>query len=269
MRKLGAIFIVTFIIGISTPPAYGGMFDRGPSKEKSARISKSAALMKAEQAFLKGNYEGVIMIYNEYGTRRNRIDDKLQYIVGRALLKLGRFSEARNRFSRILNDSDNDKLLDKAYIGLADSYCLEGDYKKAKSDYEKVIRYFPDSEDMHIVYYRLGECCSKLRDKAVSRKYYDKLIELYPHSLEAKLLLGEKTDFVTYSVQTGSFEKWSNAKKLCNELNNRGFETNIYTAIVGDERFYRVRVGQYDRLDDAEDMARTLRNRGYSVKIYP
>lgn len=269
MRKLGAIFIVTFIIGISTPPAYGGMFDRGPSKEKSARTSKSAALMKAEQAFLKGNYEGVIMIYNEYGTRRSRIDDKLQYIAGRALLKLGRFGEARNRFSRILNDSDNDKLLDKAYIGLADSYCLEGDYKKAKSDYEKVMRYFRDSDDMHIVYYKLGECYSKLGDKAASKEYYDKLLELYPYSLEAKLLRGEKADFVTYSVQTGSFTKWSNAKKLCNDLNNKGFEANIYTARVGNKRFYRVRVGQYSRLGDAEDMARMLRNRGYSIKIYP
>lgn len=269
MKKLIPMSLAIFIIGISTFPAYGGMFDRGPSKEKSAGISKSATLMKAEQAFLKGDYEEAVLVCNAYTSRRSKLDDELQYLMGRALLKLGRFGEARNRFSRVLNDSDNDKLLDKACIGLADSYYLEGDYKKAKSDYEKVMRYFPNSDEIHIVYYKLGECYSKLGDSAASKEYYDKLISRYPYSLEARLLGGAKTDFVTYSVQMGSFTKWSNAKKLCNELNNKGFEANIYTVLVGDRRFYRVRVGEYSRLGDAEDIARTLRNRGYSVKIYP
>ena len=269
MRKLIFVVLAILISGFIIFPAYGGMFDRGPSEKKSARRSKSTALMEAEGAFLKENYEEAIIICSASGTYRSKLDDELQHLTGRALLKLGRFNEARNRFSRILNDSDSNKFLDKAYIGLADSYYLEGDYKKAKSDYEEVIRYFPDSDDMHIVYYRLGECYSKLGNNAASKEYYGKLLRIYPESLETKLLIGDKSDFVTYSVQAGSFEKWSNAKKLHDELNNKGFEANIYTAIVGESRFYRIRVGEYSRLSDAEDMARDLRNRGYSVKIYP
>lgn len=247
-------------------PVYASIFDRGP---KTKRVSKSSALLKAEKAFLKGDYEEAIIVCNAYGTSRGKLDDELQYITGRALLKLGRFSEARNRFSRILNDSDSYKFLDKAYIGHADSYYLEGEYKKAGSDYENVVRYFRDSEEMHIVYYKLGQCYSKLGDKKASKKYYDRLINSYPESLEAKLLVGGKSDFVTYSVQAGSFTRWSNAKKLHDELNKKGFEANIHTATVGDSRFYRVRVGQYSRLGDAENMARNLKNKGYAVKIYP
>ena len=105
--------------------------------------------------------------------------------------------------------------------------------------------------------------------KSMSKKYYEKLIRSYPESFEAKLLVGAKSDFITYSVQAGSFSRWNNAKKLHDELNKKGFKANIYTTTVGDTRFYRVRIGQYNRLSDAEDMARNLKNRGYEVKIYP
>ena len=271
MRK--SIFIVAAIlsIGFTIPSAYGGrgMFDRGPSEEKSARRRRGTALKRAEQAFLKGDYQEVIVIGDGYLSRSTESDDELQHLMGRALLKLKRFNEARNRFSRVINDSKSDKFLDEAYIGLADSYYLEGDYKKAKEHYEKIMRYFPDLDDMPIVYYRLGKCSAKLGENSASKGYYDKLIRFYPDSLETKLLGGGKTDFVIYSVQVGSFKKWKNAERLCDELKNKGFDANIYTAILGDSRFYRVRVGQHERLSDVEDMARTLRNSGYSTKIYP
>lgn len=264
------IIVAILVIGIPAPRVYGGTyFDKGFPEEKSDRARSSFTLEKAEKAFMESNYEDVVNIGNSYLARRTKLNDELQYLTGRALLKLGRFDEARNRFSSVVNYSKSDNLLDKAYIGLADSYFLEGDYKKAKEHYEKVMRYFPDSDDMCIVYYRLGECYAKLDKRATSEEFYDKLVKLYPDSLEARLLVGEKSDFVTYSVQVGSFKKWNNAKKLHDELKNKGFDVNIYTTILGNTRFYRVRVGQYDRLSDAEDMARTLRNRGYSVKIYP
>lgn len=271
MKKLQFVILIILLVIFTTSTAYGGisMFEKGPSERKSTRRGKSTALTKAEQAFIKGDYEGVIIIGNSYLTQRTKSDDELQYLMGRALLKLNRFDEARNRFSRVINDSDSDRLLDESYIGLADSYYLEGDYKKAKEYYEKVIRYFPDLDDTPIVYYRLGECCAKLGDNATSREYYDMLVRIYPYSLETKFLVGEKSDFVEYGIQVGSFKKWRNAKKLCDELKSKDFDADIYTAVLGGSYFYRVRVGRFNRLGDAEDMARALRNRGYTVKIYP
>ena len=269
MKKKIFILSIILIAGLFILPARASMFDKGPSQDERTRKSKSASLIKAEKAFLKGEYEETILICNAYGSYRGKLDDELQLLTGKSLLKLNRVGEARNRFIRIINNSDSNKFLDKAYIGLADSYYIEGNYKEAKSYYEKMIRYFPDSSSMHVVYYKLGECYSNLDDKTLSKEYYDKLLRNYPESLETGILIGKKSDFVSYSVQAGSFAKWSNAKKLYDELNNKGFDVNIHTAIVGDSRFYRVRIGQYPRLSDAEEMARTLRNKGYTVKIYP
>ena len=241
-------------------------------KESSSRGrsgTKSYTLMKAERAFVKGDYEKVVEIGNKSGYSASRLDERLQYLAARALLKLKRYSEARTRFSKILNHGDDPRLLDKTYMGLADSYYLEGDYKQAKTHYEKAIRYFPDSDDLPVAYYRLGSCYAKLGNKASSKEYYDRLVRLYPESLEARLVAGRETDFVAYTVQVGSFAKWSNAKRLSDELNAKGFEANICPTSVGDTRYYRVRVGQYERLGDAEDMARNLKNRGYNTKIYP
>lgn len=268
MRKLAFLIAAILIIEIITLPAYGGinMFERGSSP---ARTSKSTALKKAEQAFIKGDYKEAVIIGDSYLASRTKLDDELQYLMGRALLKMSRFDEARNRFSRVINESKGDRFLDVAYVGLADSYYLENNYRKAKDYYEKVIQYFPDSNDVSIIYYRLGECSSKLGEKSASKEYYDKLIRFCPDSLETRLLVGEKSDFLTYSVQVGSFKRWKNAKKLCDELKTKDFDANIYTVKLGNSRFYRVRVGKYNRLSDVEDMARTLRNRGYSTKIYP
>lgn len=264
------VLVTVLIILIVAPCAYSGTyFDTEPPGEKSDRARRSATLDRAEEAFIKGNYEEVVDIGSRYSGRGAKLKDEMQYLMGRALLKLARYDEARNRFSTVINYSKSDEFLDKAYIGLADSYYLEGDYNKAKEHYEKVMRYFPDSDDMSIVYYRLGECYAKIGNRTASEEFYDKLVELYPDSLEAKLLRREKSDYIPYSAQVGSFKKWNNAKKLNDELKSKGFDANIYTTVVENSRFYRVRVGQYERLADAEDMARTLRNRGYPVKIYP
>ena len=271
MKKGIFIFMLASHIVFVSASVYGGinMFDGRPPDTGKTRMRKSSALIKAEKAFVKGDYEEVLIIGSSYLTSKTKLDDELQHLTGRALLKLERFDEARNRFSRVINYSDNDEFLDKAHMGLADSYYLEGDYSKAKEYYEKVIRYFPDSNDVSIIYYRLGECYSKLGQKSASREYYDKLVEFYPDSFETKLLKGEKSDVVEYSVQVGSFKRWSNAKKLSDELKTKRFDANIYTAMLGNKRFYRVRVGKFNQLSDALDMARVLQNSGYSVKIYP
>ncbi len=269
MRKSNSLFIAAVLIGAFSLPAHGGYFDRGPSDSDRDDGYKGRALKKAEEAFIEDDYEEVVRIGDSYPAKGSKINDELEYMEGRALLKLGRFDEARNCFTRVVNHSNRDELLDESYMGLADSYFLEGDYEKAKEHYDNVLRYFPDSDDKPIVYYRLGECCGKLGDKTESAGFNDMLVRLFPDSLEAKMLKGKGSSFVTYSVQVGSFTKWSNAKKLNDELKRQAFDVNIYTTVAGQSRFYRVRVGQYDKLSDAEDMARNLRNKGYPVKIYP
>jgi len=268
MKRLKVLIIILSMVALA-PPALAGYFDRGPSDGESTVGYKGTTMRKVEKAFMEGDYEEVVRISKSYSMHRSKINDELEYMTGRALLKLGRLDEARNCFTRVVNYSNRDDLLDESYLGLADSYYLEGDYRKATEHYEKVLRYFPDSDDKPAVYYRLGECYGKSGNKPGSIESYDKIVRLFPDSLEAKILKGERSSSITYSVQVGSFKKWGNAKKLHDELRGKGFDVNIHTTVAGPSRFYRVRVGQYGKLSDAEDMARDLRNKGYPVKIYP
>ncbi|MBN1872368.1 MAG: tetratricopeptide repeat protein [Candidatus Omnitrophica bacterium] len=265
--------LALFILDAAFSTAYcaRGFFDRGPSEDESGSggYDKSSALKKAEQAFVQGDYEEVLRTAGHYQSYASKTDSELQHLMGRALLKMGRFDEARNRFSTVVNHSDNEELLDNAYIGLADSYFLEGNYKTAVDYYEKILRYFPDSQYLHIVYYRLGECYSALGDDTKAQENFNRLTKAYPYSLEANLLSGGSFDFLTYSVQVASFGKWKNAQRLSEELKKQGFDATIHTTLLGEERFYRVRVGQYNNFNDAEDMALRLKNAGYDVKIYP
>jgi len=260
---LAALFFITGFFFVDEI-AEAGYFDRRPDSAERRRTHKGSSAVNAEKAFLKEDYESVIRY-----DAQSRFSGRLRQLVGRAFLKLGRYDEARNRFTALINHSDDEEFLDDAYLGLADSYFLEADYNKAADHYGKILRYFPDSDYLPIAYYRLGECYSRLGNDSEARKTYDKLVRLYPYSLEARLAGDAHDSYVSYSVQAGSFNKWKNAKDLCEELKGKGYEAKIHTAVIGKSRFYRVRVGSYNRIGEAEDAARKLKNAGYEVKICP
>ncbi|MBN1871364.1 MAG: tetratricopeptide repeat protein, partial [Candidatus Omnitrophica bacterium] len=136
MRRSKTLMIVFSIIAFASP-ALAGYFDGVSPRRKSGA---GTTTIKSEKAFLEGDYEEVVRISNSYAAGGSRINDELEYMAGRALLKLGRLDEARNRFTKVVNRSNRDELLDESYLGLADSYYLEGDHGKAAEHYEKVLR---------------------------------------------------------------------------------------------------------------------------------
>lgn len=259
-----------FIILVAAP-AYGGtsIFDRGPSAETREPEEKIFRATNAEEALVKGDYEEVLRIGKTYLDREPKRDEQIRCLIGKALLKLKRFDEARDHFLKVAENSKDKKFLAEANIGIADSYYLDGEYRQARDYYEKAARRFPDSDRLNIVYYRLGDCYSKLENAATAKEYYDKLLRLYPDSLEAKLLKGEGSGLITYSVQVGSFNRIENAEKLREELKVKGFDTSIQTVNVDGQSFFRVRIGSYSRMRDAEDMAKNLQNKGYAAKVCP
>lgn len=265
--------VLVLLIGIPAyvVPAHAGtsVFDRGPSEEKGEPEAGVFRVTNAEQAFVRGDYEEAVRLGNAYLTRPPKHDEEVRCLAGRALLKLKRTNEARDYFMKVLDTSENKKFLSEADIGMADSYYLDEEYRQARDYYEKAARHFPDSDSINIVYYRLGECYSKLGNESMAKEYYDKLCRLYPDSLEAKLIKGEGSGFMTYSVQAGAFGKMENAEKMRDELKAKGFDASIQEVTVNDSPFYRVRVGSYSCLSDAEDMARNLQNKGYAVKVNP
>lgn len=269
MKKI-AVFLLALVMAIPAycvPVSAGvSIFDRSPAEEKRGG---TAGAHNIEEAFVKGDYYEVLRIGAACLSRRSKNEQKIQCLMGRALLKLNRFDEARGRFFKAAEGARDEKFGAEANIGVADSYYLNGEYRQARDYYEKAAKSYPGLDSMNIVYYSLGECYSKLDDAGAAKEYYDKLTRLYPDSLEAKLLKGKGSGSVTYCVQAGSFNKLDNAERLRAELKSQGFDAFIQTVMVEGSYFYRVRAGNYSRIKDAEDAARNLRNKGYTTKVCP
>ena len=70
-----------------------------------------------------------------------------------------------------------------------------------------------------------------------------------------------------FTVQVGSFNKKSNALKLCDELVRNGFDASI--ARTEGEGPYKVRVGKLNTRGEAEDLAKKLRAEGLPANILP
>ena len=66
-----------------------------------------------------------------------------------------------------------------------------------------------------------------------------------------------------YHVQVGLFRNWRNARRLLDELLQKGFPAEI----DDDGPYIQVRVGEFDNLEDAAMMERRLKRDGYDTLI--
>ena len=56
--------------------------------------------------------------------------DEINYYIGLCDLRLGRYQQARKSFTELTKKNGNDNLRDKAYLGIFDTYYIDGEYKK-------------------------------------------------------------------------------------------------------------------------------------------
>ncbi len=66
-------------------------------------------------------------------------------------------------------------------------YLGEANYKSAKTEYKKVIEYFPYDR----AYYKLMLCCNQLNELEEAERYGKKLLQLQPLHMNAHFLLGD------------------------------------------------------------------------------
>ena len=187
-----------------------------------------------DRAFLEGNYDKVVSDTTRLINARSSDSDELYYLRGLANLKLKRFDEARRDFNAILSGYPRSSRRFDAFMGIGDSYFLEGNIDDAIKSYEGMLSAFRDNSNIKLVYQRLDSCRNKP---------------------------------ARFSVQVGSFRSKDNAEKLASKLSRDGYESFVdYTAAAADG-MYRVKIGNFNSKNEAENMASGLRSRGYSTKI--
>lgn len=196
--------------------------------------------------------------------------NEIYYYLGLCDLRLGRYEQARKTFTKLTKKKNDGNLRDKAYLGIFDTYYIDGHYAKAFASINRLLKVSPKSEYLSLIYLKLGRVNLKLAHWYEARKYLEKIATDFPNSMEvhvAKQLLNEKQYF---AVQVGAFIDRQRAEKLTDELQKKGEYAYVVETIDQQNRtFYRVRVGQLVLLERAEKLKVKLSKEGYPTQIYP
>lgn len=259
MVKINSVFGHTLVGGLA---ALAVLFGPASFNEANART--------AEEYFVLGDYEAAAREAAKTLSSESKEKDKLYYISGTSLNKLGRYELARENFKSLIENHPRSGYAPLAQLGLADSYYLSADYQNAAGAYEKYITVYPKSGAAATAYFRLGKCAQKEGRWRSARNYYQKVKAEYPLSFEARTASEALSDEILYfTVQVGSFGKKSNALKLCDELVKKGYDASILKARGEVPEVYRVRVGRLDTRAEAEELAKRLQAEDLPVKILP
>ena len=192
------------------------------------------------------------------------------YYLGLSQMGEEKYDEARETFNFLITQKPDEPLLDKAYLGVIDSYLLTGDYANALTVSEALLTSNSKSEFLSLIYLKLARANLKLARWEVARDYLNKIVKEFPQSLEfhlAKQLLEEQHYF---TVQVGSFLDSAKAEHLADQLKEKGeYAYILQTTDHQGRQFYRVRIGQFSDLQQAQSIEQKLSSLGYPTHIYP
>lgn len=230
------------------------------------------SIKDVETAVINQDYEQAkeiaIQLLSDESIKSQRND--IHYYLGLCNLRLGRYEQAREVFTELTKKKNGDNFRDKAYLGIFDTYYIDGQYEKALHSVNRLLKVSPKSEFLSLIYLKLARANLKLAHWYEARKYLEKITADFPDSMEvhvARQLLNEKQYF---AVQVGAFMDRQRAEKLTNELQKKGEYAYVVETVDQQSRtFYRVRVGQLVLLERAEKLKLKLSKEGYPTQIYP
>lgn len=229
-----------------------------------------AAADSVEEYFVKGDYDNASREGIKALSVRSNGKDRLYYIVGTSLNKLGRYELAMENFKALIASFPSSDYASLAYLGIGDSYYLDFQYSKASAAYEEYIRKCHRLKDSAAAYLMLARCAQKEGRWQAAHDYYQKVRDEYPLSFEARTAEEALKNEVSYfTVQVGSFNKEANALKLCDELVKKGFGAFIVRARTETAEMYKVKVGKLNTRQEADDLAACLQEEGLPTKILP
>ena len=233
----------------------------------------SVDMAAIEEAFLKKDFPVVQNLSQDF-LQKNRghsyDSSKAQLYLGLSLLNQSKYLRARSIFSPLSETASDEAIRSQAFLGLMDSFFMDGHYLDVIQVGKKVIRKYPHSDFYSQICLKLARAHLKLAQWDKAKDYLNDIIDHYKNSPEffsAAQLLEEKQYF---TVQVGSFADRVFAENLVAELSQKG--EYAYIVETNDQQgkaLYRVRVGQLAVLNDAQVLKTKLTSLGYSAQIFP
>ncbi|MCM8792612.1 MAG: tetratricopeptide repeat protein, partial [Candidatus Omnitrophica bacterium] len=143
-------------------------------------------------------YNTILKIFDKTNTDIKDLN-KVHYNLGWAYLKNGQFKEAIVEFQKVASLSDEKTIKIASICLTADTYQDSGQYERAISIYEEILRNYPDSLYTDYIQYQLGNCFLRLANYESAILAFRMLLANFPYS---KLL-----DEATYALGLVYFQK--------------------------------------------------------------
>jgi tetratricopeptide (TPR) repeat protein len=226
------------------------------------RIAASFAdsdISVVEKPFMEARYERAISEANRLIDERARQRDEIYYMKGTSELKLGKFNDARQSFDAIIKKYPRSNRVFDAYLGIGDSYFLDGNMEAAAKRYNEIKENFPSDKNIALVDSRLADCRKKSGDESLRQAPPQ-----MPQEASAPAVQNAKGSI---SVQVGCFKSGRNAEALAAKLSSRGYQSYVEAPVGSGDRLYHVKVGRIKFKSEAELLAARLNRDGYNTKI--
>lgn len=162
------------------------------------------------------------------------------------------------------------------HCDLAEKLYLQGSYKSAAYECERLFREYKKKIERCEIAYLAGLVYLKLNDFTNARLYFEYILNHSDDSFlidEAQIGLSNIKDTGSikepsfYSIQLGSFKyKW-NANRLYKKFKRKKYTVRMVSDKDGKKTVYKVKIGKFKSRDDAVRSARKLRKQGYSTAI--
>ena len=212
-------------------------------------------------------------IYGDYQDSIDKLErlkgnQAAAYLLGLNYFKLGDYGKAREYFSIVIRLGGRASFNDEAMIKMADTYFLEKNYIKAKSQYLYLLQSSKASNFLPIIYLRLAQIASKQNDWSTRNQYLNKIKTQFPKSAEMKYVTILESYGNYYTIQVGAFGSVENARAIQEDLRSRN-DVYIVKENKGDMTIYKVRVGKFSTHEQAEKICNRLTEAGYPAIIYP
>lgn len=247
--------IILFLIILFTPLAF-----------PVAGFCDNPALDKAWTCYLKSDYRDALNACRAV-SKSSPLGEKGRYLMGLSFLKLGLQEEARENFEFVIKNYPRTKIKEELLLGIADSYYLEGDFKRAEEYYKRLLKNFKATDYASIVYLNLGKALRRQGKWKEAQDSFYKVTRSFPLSLEAKEAKKYLLKDHFFSVQVGAFAKKDNALKLVNTLRRKGYNAVIEKQYDREKILYKVKIERFDTKAMADREAKKLKRDGFSPRI--
>lgn len=158
----------------------------------------------------------------------------------------------------------------------AEELYLQGDYRGAAYECERLLQGYNKDEFKVEVSYLLALCYLKLKEPSLAKRYFEYVLNNSSDPLlvnEANIGLANIKETPSlegpsfFSVQIGSFKYKQNAEKLYNRFKKKRYVVRIIKEKDSRDTVYKVKVGKFELKEDATEFAKELKRAGYPTAV--